>query len=429
MLDIKLIKENKDLIIKNNQYRRVKVDIDKLLKIYDERNQLLQDIEDRRKTRKLQSKTKPTPEVAKQMKALGQAIKLLEDKLKKIARQYQDLIYKIPNLTDPSVPLGKDESDNRTIKTVGRIPKFDFQVKDHIHLGKELDIIDVEKATEISGARFYYLKNEAVLIQFALIQYVLKTLTDKDLMAKIAKSVKNPSDKTFIPMVVPVMIKPEVFAKMGRLEPVEDKYYIPNDDLYLTGSAEHTLGPLHMNEVLDIKDLPIRYLGYSTAFRREAGSYGKDVKGILRTHQFDKLEIESFTSEENGRLEQDFIVALQEYLVNSLEIPYQVVSISTGDMGVPDYRQIDIECWIPSQNKYRETHTSDYITDYQSRRLNAKYKDNDGQNKYLYMNDATVFAIGRILIAILENYQTKQGTVKVPKVLQPYLDFKEIKRK
>ncbi len=429
MLDIKFIKENKDLVIKNNQNRGVTVDIDKLLKLYDERNELLQAVEAKRKIKKDQSKTKPTPEIVKQMKSLGKEIKTLEDKLKKTENKFNDLIYQIPNLTDPSVPVGKDESENVSIKKVGKVPKFDFKPKDHVELGKELDIIDVEKSAEISGSRFYYLKNEAVLIQFALIQYVLTTLTDKKLMAKLAKSVNNPADKTFVPMVVPVMIKPEIFAKMGRLEPKEDKYYIASDDLYLTGSAEHTLGPLHMNEVIDAKDLPLRYIGYSTAFRREAGSYGQDVKGILRAHQFDKLEIESFTTQENGRLEQDFIVALQEYLVSSLEIPYQLVSICTGDMGDPDFRQIDIECYIPSQGKYRETHTSDYITDYQSRRLGAKYKDKDGKNKYLYMNDATVFAIGRILIAILENNQTKDGTVKVPKVLQPYLNFKEIKRK
>jgi seryl-tRNA synthetase len=222
------------------------------------------------------------------------------------------------------------------------------------------------------------------------------------------------------------MIRPEVFQRMARLEPKEERYYIPSDDIYLIGSAEHTLGPLHMDETIQEDRLPIRYLGFSTAFRREAGSYGKDTRGILRVHQFDKLEMESFVSPEEGFAEQDFFVAIQEYLVHSLGLPYQVVAICTGDMGNPDVRQFDIEMWIPSQGKYRETHTSDYMGDYQARRLATKMKRKDGKTEFVHMNDATAFAIGRTLIAIMENYQTADGKIMVPEVLQKYVGKKVI---
>jgi len=220
---------------------------------------------------------------------------------------------------------------------------------------------------------------------------------------------------------VPCMAKSEIMKKMDRFDPIDDRYFLKEDDLLLIGSAEHTLGPLHMNETLDFKSLPLRYIGYSTAFRREAGSYGKDTAGIFRRHQFDKLEMETFIQPKYGQKEQDLILAVQEYLISQLKIPYQVVAICTGDMGKPDFKQIDIECFLPCHAKYRETHTSDYMTDYQSRRLNIKYQDKEGKKQFVHMNDATAFAVGRTLIAILENYQLADGSIKVPKVLQKYM--------
>ena len=260
-------------------------------------------------------------------------------------------------------------------------------------------------------------------------QYAFHVLADEKLLSKIAAKVKKSySANPFVPVVPPVMIKPDVFEKMARRYPEEERYYIPSDDLFLIGSAEHTLGPLHMNETLKEGELPKRYVGFSTAFRREAGSYGKDTKGILRVHQFDKVEMESFTLPETSRTEQDFIVGIQEYLMQSLDIPYQIVMICSGDMGGPDDRQIDLESWLPSENNYRETHTSDSMTDYQSRRLNTKVARKD-KTDFVHMNDATVFAIGRTLIAILENYQKEDGTVGVPEVLVPYLGKKVIGKK
>jgi len=210
---------------------------------------------------------------------------------------------------------------------------------------------------------------------------------------------------------------------MARLSEQDknERYYLQQDDMYLIGSAEHTLGPIHMDEIIDEKDLPKRYIAFSSCFRREAGSYGKDTQGILRVHQFDKLEMESFTTPENSIKEQNFIVGIQEYLMKKLELPHRLMMICTGDMGKPDARQIDVETWMPGQNKYRETHTSDLNTDYQSRRLNTRVKRKNGQIEFVHMNDATAFAVGRMIVAIVENFQKKDGTIKIPKILKKYL--------
>jgi len=213
--------------------------------------------------------------------------------------------------------------------------------------------------------------------------------------------------------------------RMARLEPQEDRYQVKEDDLFLAGSAEHTLGPIHMDETLKENELPKRYIGYGTAFRREAGTYGKDTKGILRQHQFDKLEMQSFTLPETSLDEQNFIIAIQEYMMRELGLHYQVVQICTGDMAIPDYRQIDIETWMPGQDSYKETHTSDLNTSFQSRRLNTKVKRADSKSEFVHMNDATLFAVGRTLIAIMENYQQEDGTIKVPVVLQPFMGGKD----
>jgi seryl-tRNA synthetase len=354
-------------------------------------------------------------------------IKRTEERIAELEGNRNVVWRQIPNLPFDSVPRGNDESGNKVIRQSGEKPKFSaenggFEPKDHLALGEALGIIDTKKAGVISGARFGYLLGGAALLEFALVQHTLKTLTSEAALREIANSIKpgyNP--KPFIPVVPPVMIKPEVFDRMGRLEPKEERYHIPGDDVYLVGSAEHTLGPLHMDETLEEKNLPIRYIGFSTAFRREAGSYGKDTHGILRLHQFDKLEMESFTVPEDSRTEQDFIVGVQEYLVRSLELPYRVVDVCTGDMGGPDARQIDIEIWMPGQNKYRETHTSDLMTDYQARRLGTKVRRGDGKTEFVHMNDATAFAIGRTVIAIIENYQTADGKVRVPEVLREYV--------
>ena len=418
MLDIKFIRENTDKVKKAVEAKRLDSSlVDKVLELDEAWKKILREVEALRSERNKAAEAKDI-EKGKEIK---EKLKNLEPQLKETEGKFNQAILQIPNLVADDVPVGKDESENKVVREWGKPLKFDFKPKDHVEIGESLDIIDVKRASEIVGARFAYLKGDGALLEFALIQFVLSVLTDENLLKGIADKVeKGYTPKPFVPVVPPVMIKEEVFEKMARLHPKEERYFIPTDNLFLIGSAEHTLGPMHMNEVLNEKDLPIRYVGFSTSFRREAGSYGKDTRGILRVHQFDKLEMESFTIPENGPKEQDFFVAIQEYLMQKLELPYQVIAICTGDTGAPDYRQIDINTWLPGQGEYRETHTSDYMTDYQARRLNTKYNTKDGA-QFVHMNDATAFAIGRTIIAVLENYQQKDGTVNVPKVLQEYM--------
>jgi seryl-tRNA synthetase len=393
------------------------------LALDEEWRKLTKQIDDLRAEQKKLSDERKIEEATK----IKDKIQSLESELRKLEQNRQEILWQIPNLPSDDTPVGKDELENKVLRKWGEPKQFDFKPRDHVELGESLGIIDIENASRISGARFNYVKGEAALLEFALIQYVFDILTGAKLIKSFADKIeKGYSSKPFVPIVPPVMIRPDVLHKMARLKPEEERYHIPKDDLYLIGSAEHTLGPLHMDEIIPEEKLPIRYVGFSTSFRREAGSYGKDTRGILRVHQFDKLEMESFTVPEDSIKEQDFIIAIQEYLMQSLEIPYQVVAICTGDMGGPDVRQIDIEVWMPSQNRYRESHTSDYMADYQARRLNTKVRRKNNELQFVHMNDATAFAIGRTLIAILENYQQKDGSVLVPKVLQGYLGFKKI---
>ncbi|MEK7623536.1 MAG: serine--tRNA ligase [Patescibacteria group bacterium] len=427
MLDIKYIREHVNEIKENCEKRRVVVDVDKLLGLDKEQRDLRQQIDTLRAERNKKSRGKPTPEEIDKMKTVGGEIAKLEKEFSEGEGEFTALMYGLPNLTHPDVPAGKDESENQVVRKVGEPTTFSFQPKEHYELGEALGMIDIERAAKVTGSRFGYLKGDIARLEFALIQHALSVVTDERVLQEIiAKKNLTVPAKPFTPVVPPVMIRPDVMHRMGRLEPKEERYHIPSDDLYLVGSAEHTLGPMHMDETLTEADLPLRYIGFSTAFRREAGSYGKDTKGILRVHQFDKLEIESFTFPEHGEAEQDFIIAIQEYLMQSLGIPYQVIFNCTGDMGAPDYRQFDIESWLPGQNRYRETHTSDYMTDFQSRRLNIRVRRKNDETEFVHMNDATTFAIGRTLIAIMENYQEQDGTIRIPDVLQQYMSGKTV---
>lgn len=422
MLDIKFIRQSPDKVKEAAKNKKVNIDIDQILKLDEERRAALTEFEELRAEQNAKSKGPQTPESIEELKSLKEKVKNKEEKASQLEGELNSLLLKVPNIPSDDTPVGPDESGNKVLRKVGDIPEFDFTVREHWDIGKELGLIDTERAAKVSGSRFAYLKGGLAQLEFALIQYAFSVLGDSGLIEKIAteKGIKA-SYKPFIPVIPPVLIQPEAMSRMARLEPKDERYYIPSDDAYLVGSAEHTLGSMYMDETLKEDEFPIRYIGFSTAFRREAGTYGKDMKGILRVHQFDKLEMESFTLPEDGQSEQDLIVALQEYLVSSLGLPYQVVSICTGDMGGPDARQIDIETWMPGQNQYRETHTSDYMTDYQARRLNTRVKRSDGETQFVHMNDATAFA-GRTMIAILENYQTKEGKILVPKVLQPYMN-------
>jgi seryl-tRNA synthetase len=346
----------------------------------------------------------------------------LEETLSNLEKERLEVWQKIPNLPSEDTPVGKDDSENPVIKTWGEPTKFDFEVKDHMALGTALDIIDTETSSKVAGSRFGYIKGDLALLEFALLQHSMRVLTDPKIIGEIAEKIEpGYSAKTFVPVIPPVMIRPDVYQRMARLEPKEERYHIPSDDLYLIGSAEHTMGPMHMDETIPADKLPLRYVGFSVSFRREAGAAGKDTHGILRVHQFDKVEMESFSLPEESLKEQNFLVAVQEYLMQSLELPYRLVMCCTGDQGDADTRHIDLETWMPGQGKYRETHSADLMGDYQARRLATKVKRQDGTTEILHMNDATAFAMGRTLIAILENYQTKEGKVRIPKALQVYI--------
>jgi seryl-tRNA synthetase len=283
-------------------------------------------------------------------------------------------------------------------------------------------ILDTETAWKVTWSRFSYLKWDLALLQFAIVQHTFSVLWNTEILKKIiTENWLNVVCKPFLPIIPPVFIKQEVMQRMARLEPKDERYCFDEDWQCLVWSAEHTLWPIHMDELLNESNFPIRYIWYSTAFRREAGSYWKDVKWILRQHQFDKLEMESFCLPENSVEEQNFFVAVQSYLVSSLWLPHQIVHICTWDMWWPDTRQFDIETWMPWQNRYRETHTSDLMWDYQSRRLNIKVKRDNWDKQLVHMNDWTAFAIWRILIAIMENNQQEDWTIIVPEVLRKYV--------
>lgn len=411
MLDIKFIRENPDLVRQSSKNKNSDPHkVDEVIKLDQQYRDLLTQVETLRAQR-----NQLTKDDIKAGKKIKEELKNLEPKLKEIEEELNLVMHQIPNIPFDDVPVGKDESENVEIRKWGIPRKFDFTPKDHLELGEKLGVIDVETAGKVSGARFAYLKGDLALMEIALVQLAFQELIKKG----------------FIPVIPPVMIKPDVYIKMARLDPgqEEERYHLPKDNLYLAGSAEHALGPMHIDEVIDESKLPIRYVGFSTCFRREAGSYGKDTRGILRVHQFDKVEMESFTLPESSTKEQDFLVSIQEQLMQLLELPYQVVSVCTGDMGGPDARQIDINTWMPSQNKYRETHSSDLMTDYQSRRLNTRVKRKNGQTELVHMNDATAFAIGRTIIAIMENYQNPDGSVTIPQALVPYMGKDKIEVK
>lgn len=420
MLDIAFIRENRDFVATAMQNKRAEpIDFDALFALDDERTALRTKISDLNAARNAAARERNIEEGRR----LKEEAARLEASLADVSKRLLQVLDKIPNIPSADTPIGPDESGNKVVRQVGERPAFPFTPKPHWELGAALDIIDSETAGTVSGARFTYLKGDLVLLQFALLDLALKTLLDRTTLADIASRAGLSVDpRPFVPVLPPVFMRAPVMHRMARLNPIEDRYYYKEDDLVMVGSAEHTLGPLHMDQILDEKSLPLRYVGYSTAFRREAGSYGKDTKGILRQHQFDKVEMESFVLGEQSYQEQDFFVAIQEHLMQALKLPYQVVLVCTGDMGKPDHRQIDIETWMPGQNTYRETHSADLVTTYQSRRLNTRVRRAaTSKAELVHMNDATVFAMGRTLIAIIENYQNEDGTIRVPEVLRQYV--------
>lgn len=414
MINLKDLVQNPEKYKENLKLRGLNEKIvDEILEDKDQLNKLIFERDQLRAFINKFSKIKPDIKIINEIKEQKQKLKKINEEVIKIQNRLNEKVNLIPNLISKDVPPGKNEEDNVVLKVWGNIYNFDFEIKDHVELGKIYDLIDIDRASKIAGSRFYYLKNEAVLLEFALINFVYDLLNSFN----------------FIPIIPPVFIKEKYYQGMGRLsnEQKEERYYLSSDDLYLIGSAEHTIGSYYADEILDEKELPKRFLGFSTCFRREAGSYGKDVRGILRTHQFDKIEMFSFTLPEESEKEHEFLLSLQEKIMQELNLPYRVVLVCSGDIGFTDYKQYDIETWIPSQNKYRETHSCSNTTDFQARGVNTRVKRKNGKLEYLHMLNATALAIGRTLIAILENYQRKDY-IEIPEILHKYLPFKIIKK-
>ena len=407
MLDIQFIRDNPDKVKKSTENKNYDPKIvDEVLALDKKRRELLQKIEALRAERNQLTRM----DLVKGKK-IKNKLKEFEPALKEIEKKLKELMYQLPNPAAKDVKAGKNEAENEVVRKWGKIRKFEFAVKDHAELGEKLGMIDIGRAAKVSGSRFAYLKGDGVRLEMALVNLALETLTKKG----------------FIPVVPPVLIKTEMMQAMGYLEHGGDEqmYIFDKDNQVLVGTSEQAIGPLHSGEVFKAEDLPRRYMGWSTCFRREAGTYGKDTRGILRVHQFDKVEMFSFTKPEDSDKEHEFLLKTEEELLQALEIPYQVVKMCSGDLGAPASRKYDLEAWLPGQNQYRELTSTSSCTDFQARRLNIKFKDKD-KRQYVHTLNGTGFAIGRTLIAIMENYQTKDGHIEIPKVLQKYIGKKQI---
>jgi len=428
MLDIQFIRDNPELVEEKSKQKGYNVDVRELLKLDAHRRDLVTEAEGVRAKRNELSAAakggKPTPEQIEQGKQLKEELAKLEGELAPVEESYDKLLKSVPNMPLGDVPVGLSEDENKVAKKVGESKQFDFEPRQHWEIAEPRDLIDKERAAKISGSRFAYIKGDLVRLQFAIMQFVVNTLGDVKVLEKLIE--ENHLDlvaKPFTPVLPPAMLRTEPYVASARLNAEEVTYRAgqPEDDLWLNASAEHTLCTMYWNEILPEDQLPIRYIGYSTSFRREAGTYGKDTEGIIRMHQFDKLEMEVFSTPETGLDEHLLMVAIQEYLVQQLELPYQVLQKCTFDIGKPNARGIDIEVWFPGQGKYRETHTADFMTDYQARDLKIRTRRRDGSIELVHTNDATAFALGRIMAAIMENNQTADGHFVVPEVLRPYM--------
>ncbi|MCX7024541.1 MAG: serine--tRNA ligase [Spirochaetes bacterium] len=424
MLDYRFIKENLDAVRKNIADRNMKADADLVVNLFDKRNELLRGLEDKRRRRNEVAdsmKQKLSPEGRQKLIDEGKALK---DEIAALERDFEaaeaDLARegsRIPNMAHPSAPVGKEDKDNLEVKRVGEPTKFGFPPKDHVQLGQELDILDFDTATRVSGTKFYYLKNEGVILELALVRYAL------DILMK----------KRFTPFITPDVAKTEILEGIGfNPRGAESNVYtVEGEGTCLIGTAEITLGGYYSGQVLDKASLPLRLAGVSHCFRREAGAAGQFSKGLYRVHQFTKVEMFAYTTPETSDAVHEELRAIEEEIFSGLGIPFRVVDTCTGDLGAPAYRKWDLEAWMPGRNggEWGEVTSTSNCTDFQSRRLNVRFKDDDGRNKYAHMLNGTAVACSRGIIAILENFQRADGTVAIPEALVPYCGFSEIKRK
>ncbi|MBI5127631.1 serine--tRNA ligase [Candidatus Roizmanbacteria bacterium] len=413
MLSLEYIRNNKEVVLKAAKNKNREVDLDKILSLDDKRREFIQKIQILREERNKAGKTKPTPQIIERGKKIKEELKRIEDELAKIKTQLDSLISYVPNVPLPEVPVGKDASGNKEIKKWGNLPKFDFQIKSHIELGGNLDIIDLERGVKVSGFRGYFLKNQGALLHFALLFYVFTKLIKKG----------------YTPIIAPAVVKRLTLFGTAQFPWSEQEAYILNDDdAFLAGTAEQPVTSLYANEILSEKDLPKKFVAFSPCFRKEAGAYGKDTKGLYRLHEFWKIEqviIAKNDVEEAKKLHEELQKNCEEIL-KDLKLPYRVLLMCTGDMGEPQVKKYDTETWMPSRKAYGETMSNSIMGDFQTRRLKIKYRKKDGSTEYCFSLNNTALASPRILIAILENFQQKDGSVEIPEVLHSLIGAKKI---
>jgi seryl-tRNA synthetase len=418
MLDVNFIRENQDLVKKGaeNKGFNPKV-IDEVLRLDEKRRLLIQEVEEIRAERnQVNEKLKG----GRDQKLIDKSIELkgklkdIEPELKRKEEDFYNLMLQVPNVAADDVPVGKDERGNKVVRKEGDKKQFSFKPKEHFELAEDLDLYDAKRAVRIAGTRSYFLKNELVMLEQAVLKFALDLI----------------SNEGFTPMTVPWMVNKEALIGTGYFPWGEEDHYQTQDGQRLIGTAEVSLTAYHKDELLSYKDLPIKLCGISPCFRREVGSYGKDTKGFFRLHQFNKVEMVVLSeADEKDSVEwHEKMLGFSEKLLGELELPYQVVLMCTGDMGAGQRKKYDIETWFPGQDKYRETHSDSYFLDFQARRLNMRYKDKDGETKYVYTLNNTVAATPRLLAAILENHQQKDGSISIPQGLHKYLGFTNITR-
>jgi seryl-tRNA synthetase len=414
MLDIKFIRENLELCKTAANNKNREVDWDTLLKLDNQRRELIGKSETLRAERnKISDKGQETRNT--RGKEIKIELKKIEDELHSVEEKFGLLMLTIPNVPDKNVPIGKDANGNLELRTWGEIPQFSFPVKNHIELAKSLDLIDFERGAKIGGFRAYFLKNEAAQIELALMWFTLHKLISKG----------------YTPLIAPSLVRDFTLVGNGQFPwGKEEVYALPKDELYLAGTAEVPVTAYYSNEILQEKDLPKKFVAFSSCYRREAGSYGKDTKGAYRVHQFNKVEqvIISTADVNNSLTLHEELLANAEEILRDLELPYRVMLMCTGDMGEPQVKKYDIETWMPGRGAYGETMSNSFMGDFQARRLKIRYKGKDGQVRYCHTLNNTALASPRILIAILENYQKKNGSIAIPKVLQPFLGKEIVER-
>ena len=431
MLDIRFIRENPELVAEKYKQKGYEVDIAKLLQLDKRRREMLSDIETVRAQRnELAEQAKgqpPSPEAVEKGKHLKNHLTDCEARLKSVEEELSKLLKAVPNMPANDVPVGTSEAENVATKEWGEKTQFDFEPKTHWQIAETRGLIDKERAAKVAGSRFAYIKGGLVKMQFAIMQFVAETLTNEETVKKIIQDAElDVVSKPFVPVLPPAIVNSKAYEVTSRLDAKETTYKLADDELWLNASAEHSLCNMYMNEILPAEMLPIRYIGYSTSFRREAGTYGKDTEGIIRMHQFDKLEMEIFSVPESGLGEHLLLIAVQEYLMQQLNLPYRVLNKCTADIGKANARGVDIEAWLPGDKRYLETHTADYMTDYQARDLQTRTKNGGGKTVLVHTNDATAFAMGRTMVAIIENYQTAEGKIQIPQVLRTYMHGQNI---